>query len=81
MVQGFFHKDGIKLQVGQTLAIGMAVGVGEGIAERCVELGYDYIVGGVDVGFLVGASKTASAGLRKLFEAPLAGPDEKKSFY
>jgi 4-hydroxy-2-oxoheptanedioate aldolase len=60
---------------------GMAVGVGEGIAERCVELGYDYIVGGVDVGFLAGASKTASAGLRKLFEAPLAGPDEKKSFY
>ncbi len=60
---------------------GMAVGVGEGIAERCVELGYDYIVGGVDVGFLATASKEASAGLRRKFEVRPPEPKEGLGFH
>jgi len=47
---------------------GMAVGLGEGIARHCVELGYDYIAGGADVGFLANASKDASAELRGLID-------------
>lgn len=58
------HKHGKK---------GMAVGYGEGILELCIQLGYDYIVGGVDVAFLAKASQDASAHFRQRIEASPAG--------
>ncbi len=55
----------------------MAVGYGEGILELCIQLGYDYIVGGVDVAFLAKASQDASAHFRQRIDASPVGSEVK----
>ena len=65
--------------------VGVMVGVGEEMLRLCLSMGFQMIVGGGDVGFLVGGSKQSSSEARAILgearkTAP-AAPEQAKSIY